>query len=77
MGTMAFNLPDELIDDIKSHPSNYDKIVKEALQSTIQKKKQDLEKWQIKEIEKGLEEAKRGEFATDEEVQTVFDKWIK
>jgi len=27
------------------------------------------------EIEAGLEEARRGEFATDEEVKSVFAKW--
>jgi predicted transcriptional regulator len=29
----------------------------------------DLERWQIEEIKKGLEEADRGEFASDEEVE--------
>lgn len=31
--------------------------------------------WQLREIEKGLEEADRGEFATDEEVTATFDRW--
>jgi predicted transcriptional regulator len=31
--------------------------------------------WQIAEIRKGLAEADRGEFATDEEVASVLNKW--
>lgn len=31
--------------------------------------------WQIGEIRKGLAEADRGEFASDEEVQRTMNKW--
>lgn len=31
--------------------------------------------WQIEQIKAGLAEADRGEFATDEEVRSVFDKY--
>jgi predicted transcriptional regulator len=34
-----------------------------------------LNDWQIAEIKKGLAEADRGEFATDEEVAAVLSKW--
>ncbi len=34
----------------------------------------DVYQWQIAEIEAGLVEADAGDFATDEEVQTVFAK---
>jgi hypothetical protein len=34
----------------------------------------DLERWQIEEIKKGLEEADRGEFASDEEVQQTLKR---
>ena len=34
-----------------------------------------LNDWQIAEITKGLAEADRGEFATDEEVAAVLSKW--
>lgn len=34
-----------------------------------------MNEWQINEIKEGLEEADRGEFASDEEVKAVFDKW--
>ncbi len=33
------------------------------------------EAWQLAEIEAGLEEAKRGEFASEAEVAAVFDKY--
>ena len=35
------------------------------------------EEWQIAEIAKGLAAAERGEFATDEEVARVFDRYLK
>ena len=35
----------------------------------------ELNAWQIEQIKAGLAEADRGEFATDEEVRSVFDKY--
>ncbi len=35
----------------------------------------ELEKWQIDEIKKALDEADRGEFASDEEVEQVLKRW--
>lgn len=32
--------------------------------------------WQLREITQALEEADRGEFATEEEVQAVMSKWL-
>jgi RHH-type rel operon transcriptional repressor/antitoxin RelB len=37
----------------------------------------DLNSWQIEEIHKGLEEAERGEFATESEVKRVAKKWAR
>lgn len=34
-----------------------------------------VNEWQIEEIKKGLEEANRGEFATEEQVRRVVSKW--
>jgi predicted transcriptional regulator len=34
-----------------------------------------LAQWQIEEIEKGIAEADRGEFASDEEVEQVLKRW--
>ena len=36
-----------------------------------------VNEWQIQEIQAAIEEADRGEFATDEEVNNVFNKWTK
>jgi predicted transcriptional regulator len=33
--------------------------------------------WQIEEIKKGLDEADRGEFASDEEVEQVLTRWTR
>lgn len=35
----------------------------------------DLNEWQVGEIRKALEEADRGEFASDTEVKQFFDGW--
>lgn len=34
-----------------------------------------LQRWQIEEIKKGIAEADRGEFATEEEVEAAFRRW--
>jgi RHH-type rel operon transcriptional repressor/antitoxin RelB len=36
-----------------------------------------LNEWQIGEIQKGIEEADRGEFASDKEVEQVLKRWTK
>jgi RHH-type rel operon transcriptional repressor/antitoxin RelB len=36
-----------------------------------------VNEWQIAQIKNGIEEADRGEFATDEEVQRVRSKWAR
>jgi predicted transcriptional regulator len=35
----------------------------------------DVERWQIEEIKKGIAEADRGEFASDEEVEQALKRW--
>ncbi len=36
-----------------------------------------LNEWQIEEIQKGIQEANAGNFATTEEVEETFKKWAK
>jgi predicted transcriptional regulator len=36
-----------------------------------------LSDWQIEEVKKGLAEADAGDFATDEEMARVVEKWTK
>lgn len=45
-------------------------LIKEAVQNYIK-----LHAWQLEEIEKGIAEADRGEFASDEKVQAMFARW--
>jgi predicted transcriptional regulator len=35
-----------------------------------------LQSWQVDEIKRGLKEADAGDFATDEEVDAIFRKWM-
>lgn len=45
-------------------------LVAEAIASYV-----DLQQWQLRQIEKGLQEADAGDFATDEEVAAIVAKW--
>ena len=45
-------------------------LAAEALEQYVE-----LNEWQISEIKKGLEEADRGEFVPDAEMQRFFKKW--
>ncbi len=47
-------------------------LASEAIQKYIE-----VNEWQIQEIQAAIEEADRGEFATEKEVNNVFDKWTK
>ncbi len=35
----------------------------------------ELNEWQIEEIKAGIKEADAGDFATDQEIRAVFNKW--
>jgi predicted transcriptional regulator len=37
----------------------------------------DVERWQLEEIKKGLEEADRGEFASEEEIQQTLQRLMR
>jgi predicted transcriptional regulator len=47
-------------------------VAAEAIRSFVQ-----LNEWQIEEIKKGLAEADAGDFASDEEVERVMNKWTR
>jgi predicted transcriptional regulator len=44
-------------------------LIKDAISRYI-----NLHRWQIEEINKGIAEADRGEFATDEQVESMFNE---
>ena len=50
--------------------TNLSAVINEALDQYI-----DLHEWQLKHIQEGVEEAKRGDFATDEEVDIFFSEY--
>ncbi len=47
-------------------------LAAEAIQKYI-----DINEWQVQEIQEAIEEADRGDFATEKEVTNVFDKWTQ
>jgi RHH-type transcriptional regulator, rel operon repressor / antitoxin RelB len=36
----------------------------------------ELNEWQIQELQKAIKEADAGDFASNQEVKDVFDKWV-
>jgi len=46
-------------------------VVQRAIESYVA-----TEAWQIAEIKRGLEEANAGDFASEEEVNRAFAKWV-
>jgi predicted transcriptional regulator len=49
---------------------NLSAVINEALDQYI-----DLHEWQIRHIQQGVEEAKRGDFATNEETDAFFNRY--
>lgn len=47
-------------------------LIKEAVASYIS-----LHKWQLEEIKKAIAEADADEFATEEEMEALFKKWLQ
>ena len=45
-------------------------IINEAIDSYLE-----LQRWQLEEIDTGIRQADRQEFASEEEVQAAFDRW--
>jgi predicted transcriptional regulator len=74
--TAAFTirLDDEMLAKLDALAANTDRsrnwIATKAIQDYVE-----LNAWQIQRIKEGVAEADRGEFATDEEVAAVFNKY--
>lgn len=72
--TVAARIPREMRDDLdqlaKSTGRNKNALLEEALRRFIE-----VEKWQLADIEAGLREANAGDFATDEEIEAVFNEY--
>ena len=74
--TAAFTirLDDEVLAKLDALAADTDRsrswIAAKAIQDYVE-----LNAWQIQRIREGIAEADRGEFATDEEVEAVFNKY--
>ncbi len=74
--TAAFTirLDDEMLAKLDALAADTDRsrnwIAAKAIQDYVE-----LNAWQIQRIREGIAEADRGEFATDEEVEAVFNKY--
>ncbi len=74
MAMMSMRLPDELTNqlDVLATATGRSKsfLAGQAIRDFI-----DRESWQIAEITQALSEADRGDFASEEEVNTISAKW--
>jgi len=74
MSTMSFRLPDELADTLenlaKATGRTKSFLALDALKEYLAR-----ESWQIADLQRAVEEADAGDFATDTEVASVMRKW--
>jgi predicted transcriptional regulator len=74
--TAAFTirLDDEMLAKLDALAADTDRsrswIAAKAIESYVE-----LNAWQIAKIKEGIAQADRGEFATEEEIKSVFDKY--
>lgn len=61
----------ERLNDIaEAFGKNLSTVINEALDQYIE-----LHEWQVAHIQKGIEAARQGDFATEDEVKSFFDKY--
>lgn len=74
MASMSMRLPNELVDQLTNLAEATGRtktfLAVQAIKNFVEQ-----ESWQIAEIKKGLAEADAGDFATDDEIQTLDAKW--
>ncbi|POA19574.1 hypothetical protein C1886_11870 [Pseudomonas sp. FW300-N1A1] len=74
MSVMSLRLPDEIADTLaslaKATGRSKSFLAVDALREYLAR-----ETWQIEEIQHALKEADAGDFASDEEVSALTDKW--
>ncbi|MDL2307302.1 CopG family ribbon-helix-helix protein [Desulfovibrio sp. OttesenSCG-928-C06] len=72
--TLSLRIPTETLEQLgllaEATGKSRNFIAVQAMKDFIER-----EAWQVAEIQQALKEADAGEFAADEEVQAVFDKW--
>ncbi len=74
MSVMSLRLPDEMADTLailaKATGRSKSFLAIDALREYLAR-----EAWQVSEIQRAVEEANAGDFATEEEVTAVMEKW--
>ena len=74
MNTLSFRTPESTKTklDILANQQQRDRsfIINEAIDYYLS-----LQEWQLAHIQAGVEQAKKGEFVSDEEVNAAFAKW--
>ena len=74
MSVMSLRLPDEMADTLailaKATGRSKSFLAIDALREYLAR-----EAWQVSEIQRAVEEADAGDFATEEEVTAVMEKW--
>jgi RHH-type transcriptional regulator, rel operon repressor / antitoxin RelB len=70
----SIRVPEDLKEQLEAMAKALDRprswVVQRALEKYVKE-----QRWQIEEIQKSLNEADAGDFASDEEVARVFSKW--
>jgi len=68
---LPVQLRDRLEEIAKTTDASSADLALDAITSYVE-----IQEWQIHQIEEGLREAEAGDFADDDEVATVFAKWL-
>lgn len=76
MAAFTIRVPDEVADRLNQIAQKLDRsrsyMAAQAIQDFVSR-----EEWQLAEIEAGIAEADRGEFASDDDVARVVGKYVK
>jgi len=73
--TLSIRLPDEMKEQLDALAKISHRRKSDMLLGWINEKL-DLERWQLEEISKGIEEADAGLFASEEDRQALRKKWL-
>ncbi|MBF0446085.1 MAG: hypothetical protein HQL68_10895 [Magnetococcales bacterium] len=63
------HLPEKLGSELQTRPDP-NRFVVEAVERALE-----LDKWQLEQIDRGIEAANRGEFVPESQVRAFFNKW--
>lgn len=76
MAAFTIRVPDEVADRLNQLAQKHDRsrsyMAAQAIEDFVS-----FEEWQVAEMEAGIAEADRGEFASDDDVARVIGKYVK